>query len=160
MPDSLPTSVSPLMGMNDPLSCGSNSVMSPLNSGDACGGYGILNDDALMSLSVRELNKRLQGFPREEVACLKQKRLTLKNRGYAENCRSKRHQQEHVLEVTNRNLQAELQHLKLQLSRVAQERDDYKQRLDLMRAGGGSDGVHSSVSSSGHSNPSSPEFYL
>jgi uncharacterized small protein (DUF1192 family) len=142
--------------------------MPPLSSEGAgriirfCAGSGddILNDDALMSLSVRELNKRLHGFPREEVARLKQKRRALKNRGYAENCRSKRLQQRHELEVINRNLQAELHRLKLQLSRVAQERDDYKQRLDLMRAGGGSDGVHSSVSSSGHSNPSSPEFYL
>jgi uncharacterized small protein (DUF1192 family) len=142
--------------------------MSPLNSGGAGrnlgfgagGGDDVLNDDALMSLSVRELNKRLRGFPQEEVVRLKQKRRTLKNRGYAENCRSKRLQQRHELEVTNRNLQAELHHLKLQLRRVAQERDDYKQRLDLMRTGGDSDGVHSSVSSSGHSNPSSPEFYV
>lgn len=168
MGDDVQTPVSPRMGMNRPLSCGSSSVMSPLSSGGGGqhlgfgpgGGDDILNDDALMSLSVRELNKRLHGFPREEVVRLKQKRRTLKNRGYAQNCRSKRLQQRHELEVTNRNLQAELHRLKLQLSRVAQERDDYKQRLDLMRAGGGSDGVHSSVSSSGHSNPSSPEFYL
>lgn len=168
MGEEVQTPVSPRMGMNRPLSCGSSSVMSPLSSGGGGqhlgfgvgGGDDILNDDALMSLSVRELNKRLHGFPREEVVRLKQKRRTLKNRGYAQNCRSKRLQQRHELEVTNRNLQAELHRLKLQLSRVAQERDDYKQRLDLMRAGGGSDGVHSSVSSSGHSNPSSPEFYL
>ena len=154
--------------MNRPLSCGSSSVMSPLSSSggghhisfSSGGADDILNDDALMSLSVRELNKRLHGFPREEVVRLKQKRRTLKNRGYAQNCRSKRLQQRHELEVTNRTLQAELHRLKLQLSRIAQERDDYKQRLDLLRAGGGSDGVHSSVSSSGHSNPSSPEFYL
>jgi len=164
----LQTPVSPRMAMNRPLSCGSSSVMSPLSSGGggqhlgfgSGGGDDILNDDALMSLSVRELNKRLHGFPREEVVRLKQKRRTLKNRGYAQNCRSKRLQQRHELEVTNRTLQAELHRLKLQLSRVAQERDDYKQRLELLRAGGGSDGVHSSVSSSGHSNPSSPEFYL
>ncbi|PSN45534.1 hypothetical protein C0J52_05777 [Blattella germanica] len=157
------------LGMSRPLSCGSSSVMSPLSNsggggghhlGFGSGGDDILNDDALMSLSVRELNKRLHGFPREEVVRLKQKRRTLKNRGYAQNCRSKRLLQRQELEVTNRTLQAELHRLKLQLSRIAQERDDYKQRLDLLRAGGGSDGVHSSVSSSGHSNPSSPEYYL
>jgi uncharacterized small protein (DUF1192 family) len=115
-----------------------------------------LNDDALKLLSVRDLNKRLQGFPREEVVRLRQKRRTLKNRGYAQNCRSKRFQQRHDLEVINRNLQAELHHLKLQLSRVTKERDDYKQRLHLLRT----DGVNSSVSSSGHSNPSSPDSYL
>ncbi|XP_047000889.1 transcription factor MafA-like [Schistocerca americana] len=90
----------------------------------------ILNDDALMSLSVRELNKKLHGYPREEVVRLKQKRRTLKNRGYAQNCRSKRLQQRQELEVTNRTLVAELQRLKVELARVTQERDLYKQRLE------------------------------
>nr|CAD7458503.1 unnamed protein product [Timema tahoe] len=116
----------------------------------------ILNDEALMSLSVRELNKKLHGFPREEVVRLKQKRRTLKNRGYAQNCRSKRLQQRHDLEMTNRSLQAELHRVKLELSRVTQELDHYKQRCDLRLRGGGPDGV----TSSGPSNPSSPEFYL
>nr|CAD7409093.1 unnamed protein product [Timema cristinae] len=115
----------------------------------------ILNDEALMSLSVRELNKKLHGFPREEVVRLKQKRRTLKNRGYAQNCRSKRLQQRHDLEMTNRSLQAELHRVKLELSRVTQELDHYKQRCDLRLRGGGPDGV-----TSGPSNPSSPEFYL
>ena len=61
----------------------------------------IIDDDTLMSLSVRDLNKRLHGYPRDIVSKLKQKRRTLKNRGYAQNCRSKRIQQRADLEQNN-----------------------------------------------------------
>lgn len=94
-------------------------------------GDDLISDDLLMTLSVRELNKRLHGFPREDVTRLKQKRRTLKNRGYAQNCRSKRLQQRQELEITNRSLQDELHMLQLQVARVTHERDVLKQRLAL-----------------------------
>uniref|UniRef100_A0A1A9WUB2 BZIP domain-containing protein n=1 Tax=Glossina brevipalpis TaxID=37001 RepID=A0A1A9WUB2_9MUSC len=90
-----------------------------------------INDELLTTLTVRELNKRLHGCPREEVVRLKQKRRTLKNRGYAQNCRSKRLQQRHELEKTNRQLNHDLHQLKLEYSRVCQERDQLKQRLQI-----------------------------
>ncbi|XP_066602910.1 transcription factor Maf-like isoform X1 [Prorops nasuta] len=103
----------------------------------------LMNDELLMSLSVRELNKRLHGCPREEVSevvRLKQKRRTLKNRGYAQNCRSKRLQQRQDLETTNRNLQNELQRVKIELqrmkievARVKQECDMFKQRYEVLK---------------------------
>lgn len=40
-----------------------------------------IGDDMLITLTVRELNKKLHGCPREEIVRLKQKRRTLKNRG-------------------------------------------------------------------------------
>lgn len=99
--------------------------------GSSCGDD-LLSDDLLMTLSVRELNKRLHGYPREDVTRLKQKRRTLKNRGYAQNCRSKRLQQRQELELTNRSLQDELHVLQLQVARVTHERDVLKQRLALV----------------------------
>ncbi|EDW03190.1 GH11103 [Drosophila grimshawi] len=111
-----------------------------------------LNDDMLTTLTVRELNKRLHGCPREEVVRLKQKRRTLKNRGYAQNCRSKRLHQRHELEKANRQLNQDLHRLKVEYSRVCQERDTLMQRLQQQRSGAAAAG--------GADNQSSPEFYL
>ncbi|XP_063701007.1 transcription factor MafB [Culicoides brevitarsis] len=154
--------------MNRPHSVSStSSTISPRNSGIGSGSYSsicsdksdAINDDLLMSLSVRELNKRLHGCPREEVVRLKQKRRTLKNRGYAQNCRSKRLQQRHDLEITNRHLHHELNKIKQELGRVVQERDHYKQkfmRTANLQAANGSNGTNEL-----HSDESgSPEFYL
>ncbi|KAH8412293.1 hypothetical protein KR009_001023 [Drosophila setifemur] len=112
-----------------------------------------LNDDMLTTLTVRELNKRLHGCPREEVVRLKQKRRTLKNRGYAQNCRSKRLHQRHELEKANRVLNQDLHRLKVEYSRVCQERDALMQRLQRVGAANGAGGA------TGDSQ-SSPEFYL
>ena len=82
-----------------------------------------------MTLSVRELNKRLHGFPREDVVKLKQKRRTLKNRGYAQNCRSKRLQQRQGLETDNKELTNASHNLRRELEMAYREIDMYKQKL-------------------------------
>lgn len=117
-----------------------------------------LNDELLMTLSVRELNKRLHGYPRDQIQRLKQKRRTLKNRGYAQNCRSKRLQQRHDLETTNRNLQNELHRVKMELARLTQERDMLKQRLQMMN--GRSNHQNAQLHGLNSDGQSSPEFYL
>lgn len=87
----------------------------------------VIEDELLTTLTVRELNKRLHGCPREEVVRLKQKRRTLKNRGYAQNCRSKRLNQRRELERTNRQLTSELQRAHQELDKCVQELNMYKQ---------------------------------
>ncbi|CAL1290899.1 unnamed protein product [Larinioides sclopetarius] len=146
------------MGANSNSSSSSScsSVSSTCQRTNGQGGD-ILDDDQLISLTVRELNKRLHGYPREEVVRMKQKRRTLKNRGYAQNCRTKRLAQRHELESRNRLLQGEMARLRQELDRACRERDFYRQQLHALR----DPRSLSSVSSGGAaSNPSSPEFYL
>ena len=57
-----------------------------------------IDDSQLIHLSVRELNKKLNGLTKEDIIRVKQKRRTLKNRGYAQNCRTKRMEQKRNLE--------------------------------------------------------------
>ena len=61
---------------------------------------------------------------------MKQKRRTLKNRGYAQSCRSKRMSQKQDLEVVNNNLCREMEALVNELNDVKRERDKLKRRLE------------------------------
>lgn len=127
-----------------PPSVSSDSVMSPVSSrggGDSSlytrgGGSSddLINDALLLQLPVRDLNKRLQGASKEEIARLKQKRRTLKNRGYAQSCRTKRMNQRIELENANEILATELHKIKSELARITQERDMYKQRFSTLAA--------------------------
>ncbi|XP_014441786.1 neural retina-specific leucine zipper protein isoform X2 [Tupaia chinensis] len=100
------------------------------------------SDAALVSMSVRELNRQLRGCGRDEALRLKQRRRTLKNRGYAQACRSKRLQQRRGLEAERARLATQLDALRAEVAHLAQERDLYKARCDRLTSSGPGSGVH------------------
>ncbi|CAJ0596352.1 unnamed protein product [Cylicocyclus nassatus] len=71
----------------------------------------VVTDEELQRISVRQLNQRLQGHDRQVVTMLKQKRRTLKNRGYALNCRVRRIQNQLQLEADNIQLRDQIRSL-------------------------------------------------
>ncbi|XP_008318737.1 transcription factor MafB [Cynoglossus semilaevis] len=113
------------------------------------------SDDQLVSMSVRELNRLLRGLSKDEVMRLKQKRRTLKNRGYAQSCRYKRVQQKHILEHEKTSLVSQVEQLKHELNRLVRERDAYKLKCEKLS---GANCFHETGSTS--DNPSSPEYLM
>lgn len=92
-----------------------------------------LSDGELETLDVKSLNRLLRSLPKEEAARLKQRRRTLKNRGYAHNCRHKRVNERDELSCEVKELRRQVEILQKQLDITAMERDAYKQKIsDLL----------------------------
>ena len=81
-----------------------------------------LTNKELTDFTVRQLNKLVSGFPKQTIHKLKQRRRTLKNRGYAQNCRHKR------LDAKNR-LERQNEQLREENARQAREIDELRRQL-------------------------------
>jgi hypothetical protein len=90
----------------------------------------VLNDYELITLPLRELNKRLRYMPKPAAIDLKKRRRTLKNRKYAQNCRSKRLEQKCEIEVQNIRLKAEISRLQKVIDATHKEKCLYKAYIE------------------------------
>ena len=87
-----------------------------------------ISDEELTSLSVRDLNKKLKTLSHSEILRLKQRRRLLKNRGYAQKCRTRRVQQYKKLTDDNSELYKEIEELKELNYLYQKQRDEYKSK--------------------------------
>jgi transcription factor MAFF/G/K len=95
-----------------------------------------ISDERLLSLSVRELNKQLKrsGLTKQQATKMKQRRRTLKNRGYAASCRNKRLEVKDGLEEERIDVVSNIKRIKLDQTKLKQELIDLKDRYDEMKA--------------------------
>ena len=93
-----------------------------------------VTDDELTQLSVRELNKKLKGLPRETMHRLKQRRRLLKNRGYAQKCRTRRVQQYRNLSEDNAELYKQIDELQNLVRIYQKQKNDYKTKYEKLKS--------------------------
>ena len=90
-----------------------------------------LSDQELVTLSTKELNRMLKkkGISKERAKEIKRERRTLKNRGYAANCRVKREDEEKTLEQENERLYRLITHHRMHVEKTRKETELIKQRF-------------------------------
>jgi len=107
---------------------------SPLG-GPPIPGMEFLSDDELVSISVRDLNRtlKMRGLSRDEIIRMKQRRRTLKNRGYAASCRVKRIEQRDVLDTDKTVESSDIEGVKSDNQAIRDEIDALQSKFDALR---------------------------
>merc|ERR1712142_1040007 len=84
--------------------------------------------EELTTLTIVQLNKRLSGLSKEEVNKLKARRRTLKNRGYAQNCRTTKDEEEKRLKDEGDQLEREIAELIQNNEEKQKKIENFKQK--------------------------------
>ncbi|XP_055628980.1 transcription factor MafK isoform X1 [Toxorhynchites rutilus septentrionalis] len=94
-----------------------------------------ISDDELVSISVRDLNRtlKLRGLTRDEIVRMKQRRRTLKNRGYAASCRIKRIEQKDELETEKSQEWRDMEAMHDETTRLQEEVDTMRNKYEALR---------------------------
>ena len=95
-----------------------------------------ISDERLLSLSVRELNRQLKrsGLSKAEATKMKQRRRTLKNRGYAASCRNKRLEVKDGLEEERIDVVGNIKRLKSNNFVIKQELIELKDKYEQLKS--------------------------
>ena len=101
----------------------------------------VLTEEELADMPVKDLNALLRGLPDTEVLKLKQRRRTIKNRGYAQTSRTKRTTQKAVLEDEKSTLEEQLDLLAAQNEKLRKERDEARIKLEAFERFAGMSGI-------------------
>lgn len=94
-----------------------------------------ISDDELVSISVRDLNRQLKmrGLARDDIIRMKQRRRTLKNRGYAASCRTKRIEQKDELESEKQDTEQEINRMKSNNVKLQEEINEWERKFDALK---------------------------
>lgn len=106
-------------------------------------GFSVISDDDLVTLSVRDLNRHLKnsGLTKQEIIRMKQRRRTLKNRGYAASCRNKRLEVKGGLEGERQRVVSDIKRLKEENETVRQDVEDIREKFEDMKRYAAQNGI-------------------
>ena len=92
----------------------------------------LFDDEYLERTSIQELNKKLRRLPEGLIQKFRKRRRILKNRKYALKCRQKGIERQSYIAHENAALEREILQANMELRKVTQERDKYRQKYERL----------------------------